>query len=151
MAIRQKTTITIKMTGKGASHARTDVAVRDLTSIIDEPVERGGTNMGLSPTETAFAALIGCTNTIGNKCADKLGVDIGHMSFAMEIDFDRRGVLLQEEVDVPFKAIRLDVACDGPASQADLDRVAIETAKYCPISKLYEQAGTNLAITWRKG
>lgn len=151
MAIRQKTTLTIRMTGAGTSHARTDVTVRDLISIIDEPVERGGTNTGFSPTETAYAALIGCTNTIGNKCAEKLGVEIGHLSFDMEIDFDRRGVLLMEEVHVPFKAIRLAVTANGPANQDDLDRVATETAKYCAISKLYQQSGTDLTVTWRKG
>lgn len=150
MAIRQKSTITVKMTGTASSHARVDVTVRDLTSNIDEPVERGGTNTGFSPTETAYAALIGCTNTIGNKCADKLGIDIGHLSFAMEVDFDRRGVMLMEEVEVPFTAIRLAVTADGPASQEELDRVAVETAKYCAISKLYERAGTNLDISWRK-
>lgn len=150
MAIRQKTTITIKMNGTGTSHARSEVSVRDLTGVIDEPIERGGTNQGLSPTETAFAALIGCTNVIGSKCAEKLGVDIGHLSFEMEVDFDRRGVLLQDEVEVPFKAIRLAVTADGPASQDDLNRVAIETDKYCPISKLFINSGTDLTITWQK-
>lgn len=150
MAIRQKTVVTVKMSGTASSHSLVDVAVRDLTSQIDEPVERGGTNLGFSPTETAYAALIGCTNTIGNKCAAKLGVDIGNLGFEMEIDFDRRGVLLIEEVEVPFKAIRLRVSSDGPANQEELDRVAEETAKYCAISKLYERAGTNLDITWRR-
>ncbi len=150
MAIRQKTQMTIKLSGRGTSHARSETEIDGLTVVIDEPVARGGTNEGPSPTATAYAALIGCTNVIGSKCADKLGVDIGHLTFAMEVDFDRRGVLLMEEVDVPFTAIRLDVAADGPASQNDLDRVAAETAKYCPISKLYEKSGTDLTVTWRK-
>ncbi len=150
MAIRQKTQMTIKLSGRGTSHARSETESDGLTVVIDEPVARGGTNEGPSPTATAYAALIGCTNVIGSKCADKLGVDIGHLTFAMEVDFDRRGVLLMEEVDVPFTAIRLDVAADGPASQNDLDRVAAETAKYCPISKLYEKSGTDLTVTWRK-
>lgn len=150
MAIRQKTTITIKLSGQGTSHARSETSVRDLTCVIDEPVERGGTNEGVSPTEAAFASLIGCTNVIGNKCASKLGVDIGHLSFAMEVDFDRRGVLLMEEVEVPFKAIRLHVRSDGAASDADLQRVAAETDKYCPISKLYINAGTDVTVTWAK-
>lgn len=150
MAIRQKSTITIKLNGKGTSHSRSETYVRDVTDVIDEPVERGGTNDGLSPTETAFAALIGCTNVIGNKCAEKLGVDIGHLSFDMEVDFDRRGVLLAEEVEVPFEAIRLDVAADGPASAEDLARVAAETEKYCAISKLFKNSGTKLDIKWRK-
>ncbi len=151
MAIKPKTTLTIKISGEGKSHARTDVVSRDLTVSIDEPIERGGTNTGFSPTEMAYAAMIGCTNVIGSKCAAKLGVDVGHMTFAMDIDFDRRGVLLMEEVEVPFKALRLAVTTDGPASQADLDRVAAETAKYCAISKLYENSGTQVSVTWTKG
>ncbi len=150
MAIRQKTIMTIKLGGKGTSHSRSELAVRDLVSVIDEPIERGGTNEGVSPTEAAFSALIGCTNVIGNKCAEKLGVDIGHLTFEMEIDFDRRGVLLMEEVEVPFKAIRLGVTADGSASQAELDNVAIETDKYCPLAKLYINSGTDLTVTWRK-
>lgn len=150
MAIRQKTTMTIKLGGKGTSHSRSEMAVRDLVSVIDEPVERGGTNEGVSPTEAAFSSLIGCTNVIGNKCAAKLGHDVGHMDFTMEVDFDRRGVLLMEEVEVPFKAIRLHVTADGPLSEAALEEVAVETAKYCPIAKLFENSGTELTVTWQK-
>jgi len=150
MAIKQKTIMTIKLGGKGTSHSRSEMAVRDLVSVIDEPIERGGTNEGVSPTEAAFSALIGCTNVIGNKCADKLGVDVGHMTFAMEVDFDRRGVLLMEEVEVPFKAIRLSVTADGSLSQAELDQVGVETEKFCPLAKLYENSGTDLTVTWHK-
>ena len=150
MAIRQKTLVTIKATGHSPSHARTDVAVRDLNAVIDEPVERGGTNLGPAPTEYAYVALMGCTTSIGNKCAKALGVDIGELSYEMEVDFDRRGVLLMEEVDVPFPAIRLKVTADGPASEEDLQKVAAETAKYCAISKLFEAAGTKLEVHWQK-
>ncbi len=154
MVIRQKTTLTVKLTGRGTSHARSevdvDVDVDGQNVVIDEPVARGGTGEGPSPTATAYSALIGCTNVIGNKCADKLGVDIGHLTFEMEVDFDRRGVLLMEEVDIPFKAIRLNVAVGGPASEAEIAQVAAETQKYCPISKLYEKSGTNLTVIWTK-
>ena len=151
MAIRQKSTIKVRMNGQGHSHSHCDVMVRDLTSTIDEPVERSGTNLGFSPTETAYAALIGCTNTIGHKCADKLGVDIGNLSFEMVVDFDRRGVMLMEEIDIPFTAIRLSVTAHGSAEQADLERVAEETAKYCAVSKMFVAAGTDVEVIWSKG
>jgi uncharacterized OsmC-like protein len=150
MAIRQKTVITLKVSGHAPSHSRTDIAVRDLNVVIDEPIERGGTNVGPSPTEYAYTALMGCTTAIGNKCAHALGIEIGELDYAMEVDFDRRGVLLQEEVNVPFPAIRLSVAAHGSASQEELDKVAIETAKYCAISKLFEAAGTKVEVIWRK-
>ena len=150
MAIKQKTVMTIKLSGEGTSHSRTVVSTDGQQVVIDEPLARGGTDEGPTPTATAYAALVGCTNVIGHKCANKLDIDIGHLQFTMEVDFDRRGVLLMEEVDIPFKAIRLDVVSDGPCSAEELTRVGDETAKYCAIAKLFQQSGTDLNVSWRK-
>ncbi|RMH46645.1 MAG: OsmC family peroxiredoxin [Alphaproteobacteria bacterium] len=150
MAIRPKTVVTGRLAADCPSHARADVRVRDTGMVIDEPVERGGTNAGPSPTETAVAALIGCTNVIGHKCADKLGIDIGHLHVDAEFDLDRRGVLLQEEIEVPFRAVRLRVTADGPASAEDLARVAAETEKFCAVSKLFKNAGCDVQVSWQK-
>ena len=54
--------ISMKVEGSSKSHARTDILTRDVESVIDEPTIRGGTNLGLTPTETLMASLIGCTN-----------------------------------------------------------------------------------------
>lgn len=151
MAIRMKTTVTLRARGTGISHSRSDIAVRDLTFAIDEPTERGGTNAGPAPTDTALSALIGCTNVIGHKCADRLGIDVGQINVEIACDFDRRGVTLAEEIDAPFVAIRQEVTCTGGASDADLQRLGAEVARYCPLSKLFEQAGTRLETVWRKG
>ena len=149
-ASREKTVVKLRATGQGVSHSRTDIDVRDLTFAIDEPVARGGTNLGPAPTEAALAALAGCTNVIGHKCAGKLGVDIGHLAIEIACEFDRRGVTLAEEVDVPFVALRQVVISDGSLSDEDLQRVATEVAKYCPLSKLFEQSGTAIETTWQK-
>jgi putative redox protein len=150
MAIRQKTTVTYRTTATCPTHARTEIPMRDLVAIVDEPLERGGTNMGLTPTETALSALIACTNVIGHKCAHRLGVDLGEVTIKAACDFDRRGVLMTEEVDIPFPAITLDVLCAGPATDAELASVGAETAKFCAIAKLFVAAGTNLKVNWTK-
>ncbi len=150
MAVKMKTVVKMRVKGETQGHARTDVSVRDLNVTIDEPVERGGTNLGPSPTEYAYIALIGCTTSISNKCAKKLGVDIGELSYEMVVEFDRRGVLLEEEVDVPFPSIELNVTSSGPLSQEQLDQVGVETAKYCAVSKLFEGAGTKVTVNWAK-
>jgi len=80
MAIKQKTTVTLSASAECPTHSLATISVRDLTFAIDEPTERGGTNTGPTPTDTALAALIGCTNVIGNKCANKLGIDIGQVA-----------------------------------------------------------------------
>ncbi|QMU57335.1 MAG: OsmC family peroxiredoxin [Boseongicola sp.] len=150
MAIRMKTTVTLKAEAECTSHSLANIAIRDLNVAIDEPTERGGTNLGPTPTDTALAALIGCTNVIGNKCAKALDIDIGHLKISASCAFDRRGVTLQEEINVPFQSIDLKVISDGAVTQDDLYRVATETAKFCPVSKLFEAGGTQLNVTWEK-
>ena len=67
VTIRPKTTIKMRMSATGETHARTSVKVRDLESIIDEPIERDGTNQGLTPTETLMAALVGARGCPRNR------------------------------------------------------------------------------------
>lgn len=148
MELRPKTTVKLRAAADCPSHSLTEVTVRDLTFAIDEPTERGGSNLGPTPTDTALAALIGCTNVIGHKCADKLGIDIGHLHISAVCEFDRRGVTLTEEVDVPFSKILLSIKTQNTVAKADLDRLASEVSKYCPLSKLFRQAGTEIEEKW---
>ena len=150
MAIIMKTTVKLRLSGSSPSHSRTDIKVRDVGMVIDEPEIRGGTNLGLTPTDTAIAALVGCVNVIGNKCAEKLGIDVGQLEIAAECEFDRRGVTLEEEIEVPFTSVILMVHANGSASQEDLTRVGVETEKYCPLSKLFRSAGTKVEVNWHK-
>ena len=150
MAIRPKTTVKLKLSAHCPSHSRADISVGNLAFTIDEPEARGGTNQGPTPTDTALAALVGCVNVIGQKCAETMGLEIGHLDIDAVCDFDRRGVTLAEEVDVPFAAVTLNVRADGPASAEDLVRVGAETEKYCPLSKLFREAGTKLDVNWQK-
>ena len=150
MAVKMKTVVTYRAKASCPTHARTEIPVRDLNVVIDEPAERGGTNLGPTPTEAAMTALIACTNVIGNKNAHRLGIDLGEISIDADRKFDRRGVLMEEEIDVPFPAITLTVNCNSPASQEELDLVGVETSKYCAIAKLFEAAGTDLTVNWVK-
>jgi len=150
LAIKMKSVVTYRATATCPSHSRTDIPVRDLNVVIDEPIERGGTNLGPSPTEAAMTALIACTNVIGHKNAHRLGVDLGTVTIDAACQFDRRGVLMQEEIDVPFPAVTLTVNCDTTASLEELQAVGVETSKYCAIAKLFEGAGTDLTVNWVK-
>ena len=150
MAIKIKPIVTYRTTAQCPTHARTEIPVRDLNVIVDEPVERGGTNLGPAPTEAALAALIACTNVIGHKNAHRLGVDLGEVTIDADCKLDRRGVLMEEEIDVPFPKITLTVNCKTDASQEDVSNVGSETAKFCAIAKLFGQAGTDLTVNWVK-
>ncbi len=148
MAIRMKTTVKLRAEAACPSHSLAEVHVRDLVQKIDEPTERGGTNQGFTPTDTALSALVGCTNVIAHKCAKSLGIDIGHLKITAVCDFDRRGVTLAEEIDVPFQTIELKVQADGPATGTELQNVASEVSKYCPVAKLFRNSGTIINEEW---
>ncbi|QCB48724.1 OsmC family peroxiredoxin [Hydrogenophaga sp. PAMC20947] len=138
----------MRMQGEVISHARTDVTVRDLSTTIDEPTERGGTNLGFSPTETFAAALVGCTSVISHKIAHRMGITFGAMSLRLEADFDRRGVTLVEEVAVPFPAMTLHIDVATDATPEQMEQLQRELAMFCPIAKLVRASGTQLTELW---
>jgi len=149
MAIRLKTTVKLRATAECPSHSRADIAIRDLSFAIDEPGARGGTNAGPTPTDTAIAALVGCVNVIGHKCAKNPGVEIEHLSIDAECEFDRRGHSGGGDQHSVRSAVMVTVRAKGSADQEVLDRVGIETEKFCPLSKLFRQAGTKLKVNWQ--
>lgn len=148
MAIREKTTITMRMTGESQSHSRTDLSVRGLAMVIDEPLERGGTNLGPSPTETFAASLIGCTNVISQKIAHKNGFELDVHTIRLDAQFDRRGVTLADDVAVPFPAMTLHIDAATNASAGQMDQLRTELAMYCPIARLVRASGTELTEIW---
>lgn len=147
-AIKQKSIVTMQAHGDVMHHARTDVSVRDLTVTIDEPSERGGTNQGATPTETLVIALIGCTTVVSHRIAERLGIELENMSVNVAADFDRRGVMQEEHLTVPFPKMDLQISVTTSASDEDMRTLQEDLKKFCPISNVIRQSGTELTETW---
>ena len=148
MQMRIKSVVRMRASAKAVSHSRTDVTVRDLTEIVDEPKQRGGTNMGASPTETLLISLAGCTNVVSHMIAEKVGCNIIDMQIDIVSEFDRRGVMLQEHVRVPFPKIELKVRVTTDSSDKLVARVREDLRKFCPISNVIRESGTELIESW---
>jgi uncharacterized OsmC-like protein len=146
--VKPKTIVQYKLTGNSISHARTDVETRDVDVTIDEPTERGGTNMGLSPTESLIASLIGCTNVIGQRVGEAHGVHFKDFGIEAIADFDRRGVMMQDEVDIPFPKIVLTISGKADVDEATLEKVKTDLGKFCPIAKVIRGSGTVIEEIW---
>jgi len=143
-----KTEVTMKMSATCPHHSRADVSVRDLENVIDEPTERGGTNLGMTPTETMVAALIGCTNVITNKIVHSYDMKIDAMDIDVEAQFERRGVTLQDEVQVPFPSMTLNINIKSPNDASEFDKVKEDLQKFCPIAKVIRESGTEIIENW---
>jgi len=146
--VKEKTVVTQRVHGDCPTHSRTDISARDVKTVIDEPTERDGTNMGPTPTETLVASLIACTNVISHKCAHKHGVDFKNMSIDAESTFDRRGTQLLEEIEVPFQKIRLVISVATNATEAELEKVKTDLHRFCPVSKVIRNSGTPIEEVW---
>ena len=147
-AIREKMVVNWRMEGEALSHSLTRATVRGVSTLIDEPLERGGTNQGPTPTETLVAALVGCTNVISHKIAHKNGIELKRLHITADVHFDRRGVALQDEVAVPFPSITLNIEASTAASAEQMQQLQVELAMYCPLAKLIRASGTVLTERW---
>ena len=143
-----KTEVTMSMSATGETHARTKINIRDVSSIIDEPEARGGTNQGLTPTETLMASLIGCTNVISKRIAHKMGIELGEMDIQLSAKFDRRGTMLEEEIDVPFSSVIMDIEIDTDATGDQITALKKDLAKFCPIAKVLRGSGVKITENW---
>lgn len=146
--VKEKTTVTQRLHADCPTHSRTEVIVRDVRTVIDEPKERDGTNMGPTPTETLVAALVACTNVIGHKCAHKHGVEFEKMFIDAEAIFDRRGTQLLEEIEIPFPRIRLVINLTTSASEDSIEKVKADLHRFCPVAKVIRNAGTQIEEVW---
>jgi uncharacterized OsmC-like protein len=143
-----KATVDLEMLGECVSHSRTDCTARDVTQPCDEPVARGGTNLGLTPTETLWSALLGCTNVIGNRIAKRHGMDIRDMDLKVEYTFDRRGAALVEPVDVPFTEATLMITVTSDADPETVAKVQRDLDLACPIFQVIKHSGCNIKSKW---
>ena len=148
MAITQKTLVPMTVSAECPTHARTCARAGKHELIIDEPPARGGTDQGPTPIETMIASLLGCTNVILNRVAEKNHVEVRALSLAAEASFDRRGVLLEEAVAVPFPEIRLTINLTTPSTDLQVERVKADLGKFCPVSRVIRQSGTRLEEIW---
>jgi putative redox protein len=149
VAIKQKIVVEQKLKGVCETHARTRVSDGKVDLVIDEPVERGGTGTSLTPTQTLMASLVACTNTISHKIAHAMGVRLEEMTIDIASTFDRRGVTLQEELDRPFKDMRMTIRARTDATPEQMEKVKSDLRKFCAVSKVMRAAGIEVTEDWQ--
>ena len=142
--------VKMKVEGSSKSHSRADIISRDVESVIDEPEVRGGTNLGLTPTETLLASLIGCSNVITHRIAEKLGVKIEALDITADAKFDKSGASIIEEIEVPFPEVILNINIRCNANESQFNNIKEQLKMYCPISKVITNSGTIITENWNK-
>ena len=148
MKIKQKPIWKFRTTCTAQTSTRSTVKSRDIEMVIDEPIERGGTNLGPMPVEFVMAGLAGCTHVIANKLANHYGAPITSMDVDIETTMDSRGTRLIEPIDVPFPKIIINISVDMDGPPEAIDQVIANLKHHCAVSKMLQQSGSEIIEKW---
>lgn len=148
MRIKEKPIWTFRVSATQHTPTKSTARSRDVEMVIDEPIERGGTNEGPMPVEMVMAGLAGCTHVISNKLAKANGVVIEAMEIDIVTTMDSRGTRLIEPIDVPFPKIIINInaAMNGPDTA--IDAVVNQLRHHCAVSKMLRQSGSEVVENW---
>ncbi len=148
MKVREKPIWTFRVSGTQQTNTRCTVRSRDIEMVIDEPIERGGTNLGPMPVETMIMGLVGCTHVITNKLAAHHGVTITSMDIDVVTKMDSSGTRLIEPIDVPFPEVKLTITAEMDGPDEAIDAVISTLRDHCAVSKMLQMSGSNVTETW---
>lgn len=148
MKIKQKPIWNFRTKLKADTNTRSVVRSRDVEMVIDEPIERGGTNLGPMPVEMVMAGLAGCTHVIANKLANHYGAPITAMDVDIVTTMDSRGTRLIEPIDVPFPKVIINITVDMDGPSEAIDKVIANLRNHCAVSKMLQQSGTEVVENW---
>ena len=124
------------------------VTARSFEMVIDEPPEDGGEDRGPRPLEALLAALASCSNVIGRRIADELGITVDRLSIDVTGKLDYRGIEGSAQVTTPFPEVSFAVELVGDASPEQIETLKLELARRCPVQVLMREAGSVFSETW---
>ncbi len=75
-----------------------DVEVDGHSLVVDEPEDRGGANLGPSPTRLVAGALASCTAITIEMYADRKGWDVGDLEVSVEMEYGQASLPTSFEV-----------------------------------------------------
>jgi len=140
--------VPISIMGKCVSQQRTDVEARGKTIIIDEPVQRDGTDLGMSPLETFFSSYCGCINVVANLIITEMGLDVEISSVEIKGRFISAAFTGEENIGVPFERMKLIIMAKANCTDDELAKVKEQLVWRCPISATFFAAGMDLTEEW---
>ncbi len=89
-----------------------------------------------------------CPNVISQRIAHNKGVEFHDMTVDVKAQLDRRGVMLEEAVAVPFPELTLTVTARSNATPAQIEEIKSELEKFCAIGVVIRAAGTKINEVW---
>ncbi len=142
--LRRKT-----LTAENPASMRTVVDYSEYgVSVLDEPVNAGGSGEGPSPLQSVLGALCGCESVTFRRTATDMDLDYESIRFDAAFTIDIRGRLGNRTVRPHFQTVRVRAIVATDSSLEALAAVIAETEARCPVMNLLLDAKVDLEISW---
>lgn len=146
--VKEKPIWNFNVTGGHKSGTQSVAIARGKSAIIDEPLQRGGTDEGPMPVEYVFMGLLGCTHVISNKLAKANGIEFTSMDIDIKVTMDSHGTRLINPIDVPFPSVTLFITADYEGPREGALQVVEKLRHHCAVSMMLQQSGTKVVEHW---
>ncbi|MBN9738433.1 MULTISPECIES: OsmC family protein [unclassified Pseudonocardia] len=145
--------VTFAVSGQGTGVAQT-VAVdgADYTIETDAYPAFGGKDEHPSPLAYTLASLSSCNQVTSAIVAQELGITIEHVRFDVAADFNPTTMTTgtHRDGETTFQNLRVDARIASDATDDQLQRLAEETERRCPVSQLFALAGVTITSNWTR-
>lgn len=146
--VREKPIWTFNIAGVQRTSTQSVATARGKSLVIDEPLQRGGTDEGPMPVEYVFVGLLGCTHVISNKLAKANGIEFTSMDIDLKVTMDSHGTRLIKPIDIPFPAVTLNIVAEYDGPREGALEVVRTLRHHCAVSKVLQAAGTRVTENW---
>ena len=146
--VKEKPIWKFQITGSHQTPTKSLTAARGKECIIDEPIQRGGTDLGPMPVEYVFMGLSGCTHVISNKLAAANGIAFSDMDIDIAVTMDSHGTRLINPIDIPFPEVVITITANYEGPREGALEVVSKLKHHCAVSKMLQESGTRVVEHW---
>ena len=148
MKVKEKPIWQFTVTGRQNSSTQSEAKARGKSVVVDEPIQRGGTDEGPMPVEYVFMGLVGCTHVISNKLAAANGIEFTSMDIDINVTMDSHGTRLIRPIDIPFPSVTLNIDAEFEGPREGAVKVTEMLRDHCAVSKMLQESGTEVVENW---
>jgi len=124
---------TNKITATKVGKVAVDVKARNFTLRVDEPLESGGENTGMSPVEMLLCSLGACQVVAASTFARQMRIDLDELWLEVEGDMDSAGMMGYTGIRPGYQAIRFVFHIKTDAQPAKIQALIDLVEQRCPV------------------
>jgi len=144
--------ITLQAESHWVEQMKSEITIREFSPVtMDEPGDLGGQDSAPTPMEYVLASLLGCTTVMAVMIAKEMAIKVNGLIMRAEGELNTDGIMGKGDVPPYFTRVKQEISIDSTANQEQLERLAQQIKKRCPVYNMLKAAGTVVEVSWQTG